>query len=361
MTRRVHPSRRTPSPGNLLAAAGSCLAAVILGPVALPSAADAAGSSANTSGLSAAAATSTGSAVSATASAGTDAPAGSGGAAMSGTAATTATTPVATTTTPTVVVGSTGGMSSGGTGLSSSSAAQAADAIVSASGDGYTLQVHASGLTAQRLSFTGTAPATDSGQQIVLQRAPAGATGAATWVTAAHARIAAGGSFRIGWTSRQSGHFQVRAVLAGAASATTPEPATTTASSSGPSTASSSTTGTTASATASNSPAVDITIFKAADATFYGPGMWGRHTACGEVLHKTTMGVANRTIKCGTEINVYFNGNEITVPVIDRGPYAKGVDWDLTKAAANAVGLTDQIGRGTVGTLVADTLTTGTL
>jgi hypothetical protein len=347
MTRRAQPYHRTPSTGRLLAAAGSCLAATILAPAVFVAAADA--SSGGAGGLSAAAPPS----------GSTPTPAASGGTAMSGTTASTTatTTPVVTATTPTVVVDPSSGATSGGTGLAGGSASQAADAIVSASGGGFTLQVHASGLTDQTLSFSGTAPSSDAGHQIVLQRAPIGDTGAATWVNAAHALIATSGDFKVGWKAAESGRFQVRAVLAGQAEPTAAAPATSTASS----TTAVTTTGTAAAATSSDSPAVDVTIFKAADATFYGPGLWGRHTACGEVLRRTTLGVANRTIKCGTEITVYFNGNEITVPVIDRGPYVRGVDWDLTKATANAVGLTDQIGRGTVGTLIVNSLTTGSL
>ena len=44
----------------------------------------------------------------------------------------------------------------------------------------------------------------------------------------------------------------------------------------------------------------------------------------------TTLGVANRTLPCGTPVAIYYDGRTIIVPVIDRGPYANGADWDLT-------------------------------
>jgi len=85
-------------------------------------------------------------------------------------------------------------------------------------------------------------------------------------------------------------------------------------------------------------------------ATWYGPGFYGRRTACGARLRRSTLGVANRTLPCGTQVTVFYAGRTVTVPVIDRGPFRKGARWDLTAATARAVGLeaTD-----TVGTLLA--------
>ncbi len=82
------------------------------------------------------------------------------------------------------------------------------------------------------------------------------------------------------------------------------------------------------------------TVFRYAVATWYGPGFFGSTTACGEVLHQNTQGVANRTLPCGTRVDIYYHGRTITVPVIDRGPYANGADWDLTEATASAIGMT---------------------
>ena len=43
---------------------------------------------------------------------------------------------------------------------------------------------------------------------------------------------------------------------------------------------------------------------------------------------------------------VYYHGRTLVVPVIDRGPYANGADWDLTVATGKALGIegTAQIG-----------------
>jgi hypothetical protein len=74
-------------------------------------------------------------------------------------------------------------------------------------------------------------------------------------------------------------------------------------------------------------------------ATWYGPGLYGRRTACGLRLRLSTLGVAHRTLPCGTPVVFYYRGGFETVPVIDRGPYARGVRWDLTAAAARRLGL----------------------
>lgn len=358
---RAHTYTPTRASSALLAVAGACLATAALTGAALAPAADAATTSANAAtgatGLSGPAGTTTSeSSTAATVTDPTTTSVGNAG------------VPVTTTTT---------GESSGGAGLVglSGDTAIPADPTVSDSADGFTLQSRASVLTAHKLTFTGEAPASDQGEQIELQRALAGGAGVALWVNSAQATIGVGGSFTVAWLAGQSGKFEVRAILAGSALATpVAEPTATTATTQ---TATSSdaagapvnttTTATTEEATpaasaasGSAAPAVTVTVFKSDVATYYGAGLYGHHTACGEVLRKTTMGVANRTLKCGTQVNFYFNGNEITVPVIDRGPYSKGVNWDLTTAAAKAIGMLT-IGRATVGTLANSALAVGSL
>jgi rare lipoprotein A len=66
--------------------------------------------------------------------------------------------------------------------------------------------------------------------------------------------------------------------------------------------------------------------------SWYGPGFYGHRTACGYALTTTLLGVAHRTLPCGTRITFRnpANGRTITVPVVDRGPYVAGRQWDLT-------------------------------
>ena len=79
------------------------------------------------------------------------------------------------------------------------------------------------------------------------------------------------------------------------------------------------------------------TIHKAALATWFGPGFYGHETACGQTLTPAVVGVANRTLPCGTLVKFTYKGHTATVPVIDRGPYAhNGAQWDLTSGAAIA-------------------------
>jgi len=87
-------------------------------------------------------------------------------------------------------------------------------------------------------------------------------------------------------------------------------------------------------------------VFKPARATWYGPGFYGHKTACGKTMSRTLVGVANRTLPCGTKVSFLYKGRTITVPVVDRGPYSGGFDWDLTYAAAQQLGFdyTDSLG-----------------
>jgi hypothetical protein len=75
-------------------------------------------------------------------------------------------------------------------------------------------------------------------------------------------------------------------------------------------------------------------------ATWYGPGFWNHKTACGKTLKRRTVGVAHRNLPCGTKVTLKYGHRYLTTRVIDRGPYAKGVRWDLTKRAAKKLRFT---------------------
>jgi rare lipoprotein A len=83
---------------------------------------------------------------------------------------------------------------------------------------------------------------------------------------------------------------------------------------------------------------IAFTALKSAGATWYGPGLYGRQTACGQTLRPGTMGVAHRSLPCGTAVKFVYGGRQIVTRVIDRGPYAKGFAWDLTNGAREALG-----------------------
>jgi hypothetical protein len=89
-----------------------------------------------------------------------------------------------------------------------------------------------------------------------------------------------------------------------------------------------------------------VTVYRAAVATWYGPGFYGNTTACGQKMTPELHGVAHRELPCGTQVKLYYGGRTMVVPVVDRGPYHPEADWDLTSATAEALGFTgtDEIG-----------------
>ena len=68
-------------------------------------------------------------------------------------------------------------------------------------------------------------------------------------------------------------------------------------------------------------------------ATWFGPGFYGKKTACGQTLTPAVVGVAHRTLPCGTLVKVSRGGHTLVVLVLDRGPYSHiGADWDSPPA-----------------------------
>ena len=87
------------------------------------------------------------------------------------------------------------------------------------------------------------------------------------------------------------------------------------------------------------------TVYK--KATWYGPGFWGKKTACGLKLAPTTIGTAHKKLPCGTQVTFTHEGQSVAATVIDRGPYNKGYAWDLTKKTAKRVGFLE-VGAGKI-------------
>jgi rare lipoprotein A len=75
-----------------------------------------------------------------------------------------------------------------------------------------------------------------------------------------------------------------------------------------------------------------VTVYRPVAASFYGPGLYGGALACGGTLEPGTLGVAHKWLPCGTEVRLRYRGRSVTVPVVDRGPYVGGRDFDLTEA-----------------------------
>jgi rare lipoprotein A len=75
-----------------------------------------------------------------------------------------------------------------------------------------------------------------------------------------------------------------------------------------------------------------VTAYRHAGASYYGPGLHGNGMACGGTLLPGTLGVAHKTLPCGARVRLRYRGRTVTVPVVDRGPYVAGRDFDLTAA-----------------------------
>ena len=81
-----------------------------------------------------------------------------------------------------------------------------------------------------------------------------------------------------------------------------------------------------------------VNVYRVAGASWYGPG---GPLACGGTLTDDTLGVAHRTLPCGTLVRLRLGTRTVQVPVIDRGPYVAGRDYDLTPATKRALGFGD--------------------
>jgi rare lipoprotein A len=90
-------------------------------------------------------------------------------------------------------------------------------------------------------------------------------------------------------------------------------------------------------ATASEGEGIAFGAWRYGHASWYGPGLWGNKTACGQTLRPQTMGVAHKTLACGTNVKFVYHGKVVVTQVIDRGPYIRGRAWDFTKAVSDAL------------------------
>jgi rare lipoprotein A (peptidoglycan hydrolase) len=179
------------------------------------------------------------------------------------------------------------------------------------------LVVGGSMLFGHRVDARGTMPGA-AHRQVILQRLDA----RRGWRNVARARVRTSERFLIRWRADRGGSISLRAVIA---------PRTRTHRTSSRAAGKSA-------AARIRAPVVVVTVYRPALATFYGPGFFGRATACGVTLTPETHGVAHRRLPCGTLVRIMFHAREITVPVIDRGPFNGSFTWDLTQATADALG-----------------------
>jgi peptidoglycan lytic transglycosylase len=77
-----------------------------------------------------------------------------------------------------------------------------------------------------------------------------------------------------------------------------------------------------------------LNVYRWAQASWYGPGLYGNHLGCGGTLTSSRLGVANKSLPCGTKLTLRHGRRVVRVRVIDRGPYVAGREFDLTAATA---------------------------
>jgi rare lipoprotein A len=165
--------------------------------------------------------------------------------------------------------------------------------------------------------FRGSLPS-DAGHTVTIERLdPA----SAQWLPIAAATIGDDGSYLARWRPDVVGRVTTRATVARTA-------------------------GTGAALALAAPLEATMTVYRPALASWYGPGFYGRTTACGIRMNRKLVGVAHRKLPCGAQVALTYKGKAITVPVVDRGPFKRGRSWDLTAAAAKALGLsyTDRVG-----------------
>ena len=81
-----------------------------------------------------------------------------------------------------------------------------------------------------------------------------------------------------------------------------------------------------------------VNAYRPAEASYYGPGLYGGGLACGGTLTPSKLGVANKTLPCGARVTLRYHRHTVTVPVIDRGPFAGNREYDLTAATKAKLG-----------------------
>jgi rare lipoprotein A len=181
-----------------------------------------------------------------------------------------------------------------------------------ADGAGPSLFTRPGGLLGQTLRLRGGFDPAEAGHTVQVQRRqPDG-----TWAPAVTATVGPDGAFLARWRPDTVGLVTFRAVLPSAQADAQ-------------------------AAGAGGVPLTSVVVYRPALATWYGPGFYGKHTACGQRMTHSLLGIAHRSLPCGTPVTLFRDGQSITVPVVDRGPFANGARYDLTSAAAQQLGLTE--------------------
>ena len=154
-------------------------------------------------------------------------------------------------------------------------------------------------LSGDRVKFAGKLSSGEAGRRVAIKRRAGDG-----YVTLARTKTREGGRYSVKWRAGRKGSFIVRAYVR----------------------------------RSGNSPAVAkrlkgrMRVYVPRHASYYGPGLYGNKLACGGTLRPGTVGVAHKSLPCGTRVTLRNRGRTLTVRVIDRGPYVAGRFYDLTEA-----------------------------
>ena len=77
-----------------------------------------------------------------------------------------------------------------------------------------------------------------------------------------------------------------------------------------------------------------LEAFRPALASWYGEG---QALACGGHMTPGMMGVANKSLPCGTKVTIRYRGRQVRVAVVDRGPYSGAREFDLGPGVRSAL------------------------
>ena len=85
-------------------------------------------------------------------------------------------------------------------------------------------------------------------------------------------------------------------------------------------------------------------VKKTGKASYYGNEYDGRKTANGEVFRQSKLTAAHKKLPFGTQVRVtnLSNGKTVDVRINDRGPFVAGRIIDLSRSAAEEIGMVRQ-------------------
>jgi len=150
-------------------------------------------------------------------------------------------------------------------------------------------------MSGRRATVSGHVRPAVAGRHVLLQR-----RSAKRWSTIDHATTTAGGAFAFRFRPREPGSAKLRVVV-----------------------------------DAARRELGRLNVYRRAAVSWYGPGLYGNKLGCGGTLTPGTLGVANKTLPCGSHVTLRHGRRTVRVRVVDRGPYVGGREFDLTAATSH--------------------------